>query len=86
MKKMLLMAILLSGLTIYASTQSKVNSASTIMIDTGDGKKVKGTPMLGLTAAGVLVVLSVDDSGRVIAVSDTTTTTTQEGPPETGGL
>ncbi len=60
------------------STQ-KVNPRSgAVTIDTGDGKKVFGAPLLGMDSDGNLVPLSVDGDGRMI--------TTGNGGPGTGDV
>ncbi len=82
MKSILCVFLLLSAFSVWATvTISKVVSTGSVMVDTGDSKKVKGDPMLGLTSGGLFVPIAVDDSGRIITVGTTssTTTTTSDG-------
>lgn len=48
------------------STQTKIQSTGSVMIDTGDGKSVRAAPLAGLTSGGEFVPVAVDGDGKII--------------------
>jgi hypothetical protein len=48
------------------STQTKVKSTASVMVDTGDGIGVRSAPLVGLTSGGAFVPILTDGTGRII--------------------